>query len=218
MIATIHQPDFMPWIGFFDKIKKSDTYIILDDVQFSRSGWTHRDKFLIKDNKIQCLTIPIKKKGNYFSKISDIEINYQTSWMEDHLNFFYFNFKNDHNYKKIIKIIENIYQKKYERLFELNIELIKNILLELKIKKKIIYSSDLNIQSNGSEKIIDILKSIKCKKYLTGIPSQNYLKLDDFKKNNIEIIWHKPENLNINNKLINISVINYMFKNKIYDF
>ena len=218
MIATIHQPDFMPWIGFFDKIKKSDTYIILDDVQFSRSGWTHRDKFLIKDNKIQWLTIPIKKKGNYFSKISDIEINYQTSWMEDHLNFFYFNFKNDHNYKKIIKIIENIYQKKYERLFELNIELIKNILLELKIKKKIIYSSDLNIQSNGSEKIIDILKSIKCKKYLTGIPSQNYLKLDDFKKNNIEIIWYKPENLNINNKLINISVINYMFKNKIYDF
>ena len=99
----------------------------------------------------------------------------------------------------------------------MNLELIKNILLELRIKK-IILSSDLKIKNNGSEKIIEILKSIKCKKYLTGIPSQNYLKLEDFKKNKIEIIWYSSENLNINNKLINTSVINYMFKNKIYDF
>ena len=88
MIATIHQPDFMPWIGFFDKIKKSDVYIILDDVQFSRSGWTHRDKFLSKDRKIQWLTVPIKKKGNFFSKISDVQIDYQTNWIDKHLNFF----------------------------------------------------------------------------------------------------------------------------------
>lgn len=218
MIATIHQPDFMPWIGFFDKIKKSDVYIILDDVQFSRSGWTHRDKFLSKDRKIQWLTVPIKKKGNFFSKISDVQIDYQTNWIDKHLNFFYFNFKNDDNYKKIFKLIEKIYLKKYGRLIELNLELIKNILLELRIKKKIILSSDLKIKNNGSEKIIEILKSIKCKKYLTGIPSQNYLKLEDFKKNKIEIIWYSSENLNINNKLINTSVINYMFKNKIYDF
>ena len=91
-------------------------------------------------------------------------------------------------------------------------------MFELNIERKFIYSSDLNTQSKGSEKIIEILKMIKCEKYITGQPSKNYLKLDDFKKNNIRIIWHNSNNLNISNNLLNISVLNYMFKNKIYDF
>tara|TARA_B100000941_G_C28488680_1_gene546531 strand:- start:133 stop:789 length:657 start_codon:yes stop_codon:yes gene_type:complete len=218
MIATIHQPDFIPWIGFFDKIKKSDAYVILDDVQFSRTGWTHRDKFSSIENKLHWLTVPLKKKGNYFSKISEIEINYQNDWRDKHLTFLNYNFKNEYNFKKIISLIENIYSKKYEKLIELNVSLIKKILFELNIEREIFYSSDLNIQSNGSKKIIEILEMIKCKEYITGHPSKNYLKLDDFKKNNIKIIWYNSKDLNINDKLLNLSVLNYMFKNKVYDF
>ena len=61
MTTVIHQPDFMPWMGYFNKIQNSDLLIHLDDVQFSRRGWTHRDKIRIHNNHTW-LTIPIEKK------------------------------------------------------------------------------------------------------------------------------------------------------------
>lgn len=61
-IVTIHQPDFLPWRGFFDRWGKSDLYIVLDDVQFLRRGWHHRDKIKTKDG-VKWLTVPVKKKG-----------------------------------------------------------------------------------------------------------------------------------------------------------
>ena len=57
---VIHQPDFLPWLGFFDKISRADKFIILDDVQFARRGWTHRDLIKIKKEK-KWLTVPTKK-------------------------------------------------------------------------------------------------------------------------------------------------------------
>ena len=46
-VAVIHQPDFLPWPGFFHRLLRADLYIALDHVQFvtgtSRS-WTHRDR------------------------------------------------------------------------------------------------------------------------------------------------------------------------------
>ena len=50
MIVSIHQPNYLPWIGFFDKIKRSDVFVLLDDVQFPRGKkhFGHRNK--IKTN------------------------------------------------------------------------------------------------------------------------------------------------------------------------
>ena len=59
MIISIHQPDFIPWTGF-DK-NKNQTNFILDDVQFARRGWTHRDKIIINSSQ-NWLTVPVIKK------------------------------------------------------------------------------------------------------------------------------------------------------------
>ena len=61
----------------------------------------------------------------------------------------------------------------------------------LKIKKKTLFSSNLNLKSKSSERLIEILEINKSNKYLTGEPSKNYVNLDLFKQKKIEIIWHK---------------------------
>ena len=78
MPISIHQPDFIPWVGYFEKIRLSKKFYILDDVQLSRRGWTHRDKLII-NNIEKWITIPIKK-GNYDSLIKDIEIDNDIQW------------------------------------------------------------------------------------------------------------------------------------------
>ena len=85
MIVTIHQPDFLPWLGFFDRWEKSDLYIVLDDVQFIRRGWQHRDKIKTSQG-IKWLTVPVIKKNKYFQKINEVKINNSIDWRKNHLN------------------------------------------------------------------------------------------------------------------------------------
>ena len=65
--VSIHQPDFIPYFGFFNKISKSDTFVIMDNVQLSKSGWTHRDQIKTKRPKVVFGSHYIAKEVfNYF--------------------------------------------------------------------------------------------------------------------------------------------------------
>ena len=78
----IHQPDFLPSLNFFLRSKVSDNFVILDDVQFNRRGWTNRD--LIKtQNGSQKITIPVKYMPRNLSLIKNIKISYETNWVNE---------------------------------------------------------------------------------------------------------------------------------------
>ena len=110
MIVTIHQPDFMPWLGFFDRWARSDLYIALDDVQFLRRGWHHRDKIKTLQG-VQWLTVPVEKKGKYTQKINEVKIAYETDWRKDHLKTIELNYKKAPNFSNIYKKIRDIYSR-----------------------------------------------------------------------------------------------------------
>ena len=99
--VVIHQPDFIPWMGFFEKIKMSDIYVILDDVQYLKKGFHNRDKILI-DCKPKWITIPVKNKNNFKKNINQIEIHYEDDWVSKLLK------QISLNYKK--KILTNTFQ------------------------------------------------------------------------------------------------------------
>ena len=76
--VSIHQPDFIPYFGFFNKISKSETFVIMDNVQLSKSGWTHRDQIKTKKG-VEWITIPIKKIKEK-QLIKDVKIDEQKNW------------------------------------------------------------------------------------------------------------------------------------------
>jgi hypothetical protein len=71
MRASIHQPNYLPWIGYFRKIARSDIFIFYDDIQFEKGGYTNRVEFLISKNKTW-LTQPIIKTSILDIHIKDI--------------------------------------------------------------------------------------------------------------------------------------------------
>lgn len=183
----IHQPDFIPWLGYFKKLYLCDEFIILDDVQFNRRGFTHRDKILTSDGP-SWLTIPIKKKGNFKTNINQVLIDNSTNWKKKHLNSLFFNYKQSLYFEENFVKIEKIYEQKFDKLIDFNIKTISIISKILTIpKKKQLFSSSLNIKEKKNEKIINLLKKVDAKIYLTGNPSMEYLNLADFEKNNINI-------------------------------
>lgn len=194
MSVSIHQPDFVPWIGYFEKIRSSKKFYILDDAQLSRRGWTHRDK-LILNNTEKWLTIPIRKKGNFDSLIKDIKIDNDIQWRKKHLSSIKMSYGKAQNFAFIFKIINDIYNKNYNYLIDLNIDFIEKICEVLKINLSMEFSSSLKTNSSGSNRILEIAKLSGQKIYLTGEPSLGYLDINAFKNAGMRIKIFK---LNVN--------------------
>lgn len=214
-IATIHQPDFLSYLGFFHKISLSDTFIVLDNIQFvsSNNSWTHRDKILTK-NGPRWITISHKKNLRN-NLIKDIEISYVSDWKSRSINLIKENYRKSDYFQQVMPIVDDIYSYSPIKLIDFNMTSIKILFDVFKINPKIIFASELNVEGKKNELLINILKELKINKYIAGMGSEAYIDIEKFKNNNIEVIWHNynhPEYKQMSEKFEkNLSIIDCMF-------
>jgi len=192
MIITIHQPDFLPWLGFFDRWAKSDLFIILDDVQFLRRGWHHRDKIKTLHG-VHWLTIPVLKRGKYNQLIKDVEIDNQQDWKRKHLETIESAYKKAPNLNRYLTSLKKIYDKNHTYLIELNIDIIKFMAAEFGITTPIVFSSDYRVNLTSTKKLLTLVRINKGTVYLTGTGAKDYLEESLFSDNGIALEWQKFE-------------------------
>lgn len=188
MIITIHQPDFLPWLGFFDRWEKSDLYVILDDVQFIRRGWHHRDKIKAAQG-IRWLTVPVLKKGRYDQLIKEVQIHDKGDWKQCFLNSVRAAYTKAPCFEPIYADIEKIIADRHRLLIELNLAFLHYCAEILDIKTPIVFSSKFNATAKGSERLVSLVKAVKGDIYLTGLGSKHYLDEDAFANEGISIVW-----------------------------
>ena len=190
MILSISQPTLYPWIGYFDIIKKSDIFVILDDVQFNRHSWQQNNR--IKDPNLDqevWLNIPVKK-AKLDTNINEIKIDNSQKWKRKHIRAletcYGINFKQ-------MDWLNNLFSKDYEILSNFNIDFIEKCCNYLEIDTKIIYSSTLNITGEKTEKLLNICKLFSADSYLSTIGTkEKYLKNEEylFKDVGIKVMYH----------------------------
>jgi hypothetical protein len=187
-IVVIHQPDFIPYLGFFHRLLYADIFIILDDVQFLRRGWHHRDIIKTKDGR-KWITLGIKKTDQD-TKINEIYLN-DEKWKKQHLSIIEQNYKKASYFKEIFPFIENLYKQDYEKMIDMNLASIK-ILLELfDINIDIHFSSSYKINTKSNQLLSDLLKKVDATHYLSGIGAKDYFDPSPFEKAHIKIIWQE---------------------------
>lgn len=116
MKITILQPNYIPWIGYFEIIKSSDIFIFLDDVQYTKRDWRNRN-FINVNNKKYLLTIPVNTKGKFYQKINEVKLTDQ-KFKEKHLEIIRQNYKKTKYFddffifstKRIVNILKIICQ------------------------------------------------------------------------------------------------------------
>lgn len=215
MKISIHQPEHLPWPGFFNKIKSTDLFVILDNVKFSKGYYHNRNKIWNNNSKKEAwLTIPLKKSSNYEKinkkkiKLEDLKtITYNKALIHE----FY---KNTKYYKFYEQEFYFIYEYRYEYLVDLNIKLIEFFLDKLEIQTELVKSSKFNIQEKKSDLILELCKMFHATEYLSGKSGINYLNLDSFKKENIKVSFQEykyPQYLK-NILLPNLSTIDMLFR------
>ena len=188
MILSIHQPAYMPWLGYFNKISQSDIFIYLDSVQLEKNSYSFSYRNKIKTPQGgSWITIPLKMKGRQSSIIKDILLDNSQQWKKKHLKNIFFNYKKSPFFDSLYPKIELLYKEDFELFSDLTYFHLLFWLNELNINTTIIKSSDLDIDSKKSDLILDLCQNFNADQYISGILGKNYLNEIEFKEKNIEI-------------------------------
>jgi hypothetical protein len=188
MIISIHQPNFIPWIGYFYKIYKSDVFVVLDNVQFTKNGFINRNQIKTSQDPIW-LTLPVIQSGKFGQNITDCVIFNKQIHSKKIISSLLSNYKKAPYFDKYFDSFSEIINKADDNLCQLNINLIKWIIDELEIQTKIILASDLiNIEGESTQRLVSICKELGGTKYLAGVGAKKYQDDELFNTNQIEII------------------------------
>lgn len=186
MIVSIHQPNFIPWVGYFSKINQSNIFVILDNVQFEKNGFTNRNKIKNSQNTIW-LTIPVNLSNYLSTKIKDIRIANIRNWKEKNLSTVKMNYAKAPFFNEIFELYENILNKDFQYLIDLNVELILTIINYLNIEINVKYASNISNNLNSTELLLDICKKSNATEYLIGAGGNKYMDKSIFEINNIKL-------------------------------
>lgn len=190
MIVAIHQPNYIPWSGFFNKMANSDIFVLLDNVKHSKSSVTHRNKIKSNDNELM-LSIPLKNKE---SLINELLIHDPSTSLKKHWNSIESNYVKSANWNFFSDELKNIYEIKWEQLVDLNISLIQLIKSKLRISCDIVIASELgHIEGEGSLRNLNICKKLNASIYLSGEGARSYNDEISFLDNQIQIKYNQFE-------------------------
>ena len=186
MIVTIHQSAYLPWLGYFEKISRSDVFVILDVVQLENNSYSYRNKIKTPQGSIW-LSIPLKTKGHMTNTIKEIRIDNSQEWNKKHLKSIFYNYKKSPYFDDLYPKLEALYQTNYVFFSELAYMHILFWLKELQIKTKVVKASDTPTNSSKSALILDLCEHFRATKYISGALGKNYLDEIAFQRKSIHI-------------------------------
>lgn len=183
--VVIHQPMFFPWIGLFEQIKNADIYLHYDDVIMPLSGGLMNRIKIKTANGSVWMTIPIVRKGQQL--ISDVIIKDIKKWKKKHIMSLEQNYAKTPFVDDMMQIVSEIYSIDTERLIDINICAIERIAAYYNINAEFRLTSEYEINSKSSEKVLELVKTVNGNIYITGHGASNYLDHELFEKNNIKV-------------------------------
>jgi len=190
MIVAGHQPQYMPYLGFFNKISKADVFVFVDNIQFTRKTWQQRT--LIKsDNKPVYLTIPVKKHGKFDQLINEVEI-IDDGWRKKHWKSIALSYGKTPYFHLYKDALEDFYNKEWLLLNDFCSALVSYLIDAIGIKFKNIYtSSQLNVTGKKTDLLLDICRKTGCDTYLSGSGSKAYVEEEKFKEAGLNHIFNE---------------------------
>jgi hypothetical protein len=188
MIISVHQPQYIPWLGYFEKISKSDNFVFLDNVQYKEREFQNRNKIRTKDGS-SWLTVPVISKGEGRQNIRDVKVDNEVAWQRKHLASLRTSYAKATFFKDYYPFFEEVLGREWGYLKDLNIEIIKFILKDLSIDTPITFESDLNVKTMSTQRIIDICKKLKAGTYLSGSGGKGYIDQGLFAQEDVKLIY-----------------------------
>jgi len=190
MIASINQPAYLPWLGYFHRIAVSDVHIVLDHVQFEKNSFTNRNKIRTKDGW-QWLTVPVKTKGRFGNlSIQGLEINGTAKWEKKHWNAIQLHYGRTSYFGQHAAFFEDLYCRHWIKINDLIRESTRYLLEVLGIRTRLLFSSKMRMEGKKNDLLLNICRAVEATHYLSGPLGRDYLNAELFEERGIHLTYH----------------------------
>jgi len=188
MKVAIHQPQYLPWLGYFDKIDQADCFVLLDDVQFKKNEWQNRNKIKTAAGW-QWLTVPVLHR--FPQRICEVRINQTDPWSRKHLQALTSNYSSAPFFDLHRTFFEEIYAREWTLLVDLNVAAITYLAEALGIRTKLVLASSLPVPAEleATDRLIAICQAVGANTYLSGVGGREYLDLAPFEEAGIGVLF-----------------------------
>lgn len=191
MRVAIHQPDYIPYLGYFYKISKADLFVYLDDAQFSNDNMHHRNVIKTPQGRKR-LTIPLDY--HFKDAINTVRTKDELGWKEKHLALLTANYGKSRYFKEIYPLIRELLLTEYENLADMNMTINHFILSGFGLRTALVKASELKVDSKKEERVLDICSLLKANEYYSGLGAKSYQNEGDFTERGIVLTYtdYKP--------------------------
>jgi hypothetical protein len=186
--VVVLQPGYLPWLGFFDQMRRSDVFVYYDDVQFDKHGWRNRNRIKTPRGPLW-LTVPIRHAGVGPQRIVDTEIDTRTPWARRHTRTIRQYYAKAPFVRRYLPALEELLERPWTHIAELDIALAAVLAEWLSLKPTIYRASDLGIEGNKSQRLLNVCLHFCANCYLSGDAAQDYLDVDLFNRHNVAVEW-----------------------------
>jgi hypothetical protein len=192
VIVTVHQPDHLGYLGFYHKIMNAEKYVVLDNVQFAKREFIHRNRIRGAHDALW-LSVPVLTKGRYKQKILDVEINPTQSWQKEHWGRIYHSYCKAPYFEDYGPVFETIYSTQWEKLVDLNLRLIRTIFGLLGMSVDMYLASELGVEGKATELLINITQAVGGDTYLSGPGGRDYMDEALFEERDVGLAYNQFE-------------------------
>lgn len=186
MIVAIHQPQYFPWLGYFDKMDQADVFVLLDNVQFKKNEWQNRNRIKTMHGW-QWITVPVLH--HFPSLIRDVRINPDIPWERKHRQALLTHYGRAPYFQEHAAFFRETYSRRWEKLADLNVHVIRYLAKALGITTPLVLASELPTAEDPTERLITICWYLGATAYLSGKDGGRYIQTDRFAEEGIRLLF-----------------------------
>lgn len=187
MIVSVHQPQYLPWLGYFAKMDRADVFVLLDTVQYKKNEWQNRNRIKTAQGW-QWLTVPVLYR--FPQKIREVEINHRDNWRHKQRQALISNYRKAPYWSALGSFFEEIFSSTWRSVSELNIFTVRHLAGLLDIETPIRIASELkDFPEDPDERLIAIARYFNADTYLAGSGGKDYMQLDKYRDSGIKVLF-----------------------------
>jgi hypothetical protein len=187
MILTAHQPNYLPWAGYFHKMAQCDFFVFMDTVQYARRSYTARCRYKGADGAAHWLSVPVFKTGRYGQSIGEVAVDNQEDWQAAHRRTWGSFYAKAPYFAAQQGLLDLLYGRTWMRLADLNAAAIEALAATMGIAPRLVKLSELNVTGRATDLLVGACRALGADVYLSGPSGRNYLDAAAFADAGIEL-------------------------------
>lgn len=190
MICAVHQPNFIPYLGFYHKASRADVFVLYDTAQYSKNDFHNRNRIKTPQGPLW-LTVPVSL--HLGERIGDVKTAPITTFRDKHLKTIAGAYKKAPFFDQVFPLIEQAYGAPVDRLVDLTIPLIRAILARVFPQVRVALSSEMNLDVDlkSTEALVAMMQHIGADTYLSGPGARDYLDETQFERVGVKVAWQE---------------------------